>query len=219
MKIAPSILSADFANLQTDVEKVEQAQVDMLHIDVMDGHFVPNLTFGPNVVAALRPHSQLVFDCHLMIENPENYVEAFADAGADLIGVQYESTPNIHRALDMIKKKGKLAEIVINPGTPVSAISSLLAMVDQVLVMTVDPGFGGQKFMPEMLDKVAELAQIKQEKGYHYEIQVDGGVNDQTIKQCAQAGATVAVAGSFVFKGDPAVQVKKLRQAIVEEAL
>ena len=113
MKIAPSILSADFANLQTDVEKVEQAQVDMLHIDVMDGHFVPNLTFGPNVVAALRPHSQLVFDCHLMIENPENYVEAFADAGADLIGVQYESTPNIHRALDMIKKKGKLAEIVI----------------------------------------------------------------------------------------------------------
>lgn len=219
MKIAPSILSADFANLQTDVEKVEQAQVDMLHIDVMDGHFVPNLTFGPNVVAALRPHSQLVFDCHLMIENPENYVEAFADAGADLIGVQYESTPNIHRALDMIKKKGKLAEIVINPGTPVSAISSLLAMVDQVLVMTVDPGFGGQKFMPEMLDKVAELAQIKQEKGYHYEIQVDGGVNDQTIKQCAQAGATVAVAGSFVFKGDPAVQVEKLRQAAVEEAL
>ena len=219
MKIAPSILSADFANLQTDVEKVEQAQVDMLHIDVMDGHFVPNLTFGPNVVAALRPHSQLVFDCHLMIENPENYVEAFADAGADLIGVQYESTPNIHRALDMIKKKGKLAEIVINPGTPVSAISSLLAMVDQVLVMTVDPGFGGQKFMPEMLDKVAELAQIKQEKGYHYEIQVDGGVNDQTIKQCAQAGATVAVAGSFVFKCDPAVQVEKLRQATVEEAL
>ena len=144
MKIAPSILSADFANLAHDVAIVEQAGVEYLHIDIMDGHFVENLTFGANVVKALRKHSKLVFDCHLMIETPEKYIAELAMAGADLIGVHIEATPHIHRVLSQIKEAGVKAEVVINPGTPLTAIMEILPLVDQVLVMTVDPGFGGQ---------------------------------------------------------------------------
>ena len=149
MKIAPSILSADFANLQRDIELVEENQVDVLHVDIMDGHFVPNITFGPNVVAAIRPFTKLPLDCHLMIEQPERYVEAFANAGADLINVHVEATPHIHRVLQLIKSFGVKAAVTINPGTPVSAIEPVLSLVDMVLVMTVNPGFGGQKFLPE----------------------------------------------------------------------
>ena len=211
MKIAPSILSADFAELKTEVKRVENAPY--LHIDIMDGQFVDNLTFGPNVVKALRPHSSQVFDCHLMVINPEKYIKAFAQAGADIIGVHIEATAHIHRVLSQIKQAGVKAEVVINPGTPVAAIKEVLPLVDQVLVMTVDPGFGGQAFLTETVSKVKELAQLRLQAGIQFEIEVDGGVNADTIKTVTAAGADVAVAGSFVFgSDDPAKQVALLKE-------
>lgn len=211
MKIAPSILSADFAELKTEVKRV--ANAPYLHIDIMDGQFVDNLTFGPNVVKALRPHSNQVFDCHLMVINPEKYIKAFAQAGADIIGVHIEATAHIHRVLSQIKQAGVKAEVVINPGTPVAAIKEVLPLVDQVLVMTVDPGFGGQAFLSETVSKVKELAQLRLQAGLQFEIEVDGGVNADTIKTVTAAGADVAVAGSFVFgSDDPAKQVALLKE-------
>ncbi|GET08348.1 ribulose-phosphate 3-epimerase [Ligilactobacillus agilis] len=211
MKIAPSILSADFAELKTEVKRV--ANAPYLHIDIMDGQFVDNLTFGPNVVKALRPHSSQVFDCHLMVINPEKYIKAFAQAGADIIGVHIEATAHIHRVLSQIKQAGVKAEVVINPGTPVAAIKEVLPLVDQVLVMTVDPGFGGQAFLTETVSKVKELAQLRLQAGLQFEIEVDGGVNADTIKTVTAAGADVAVAGSFVFgSDDPAKQVALLKE-------
>lgn len=213
MKIAPSILSADFANLAHDVAVVEQAGVEYLHIDIMDGHFVENLTFGANVVKALRDHSKLVFDCHLMVETPEKYIPELVAAGADLIGVHIEATPHIHRVLSQIKAAGVKAEVVINPGTPLTAIMEVLPLVDQVLVMTVDPGFGGQAFIESTVSKVARLARLKQEAGLDFEIEVDGGINSETISQVAKAGATVAVAGSYIFNAsDPVERIKLLKQ-------
>lgn len=215
MKIAPSILSADFANLQRDIELVEENQVDVLHVDIMDGHFVPNITFGPNVVAAIRPFTKLPLDCHLMIEQPERYVEAFANAGADLINVHVEATPHIHRVLQLIKSFGVKAAVTINPGTPVSAIEPVLSLVDMVLVMTVNPGFGGQKFLPECLEKVTALADIRRSKGYTYEIEVDGGVTDQTIGACRDAGADVFVAGSYIYDAEnPAERIQALKDVL-----
>lgn len=215
MKIAPSILSADFANLQRDIELVEENQVDVLHVDIMDGHFVPNITFGPNVVAAIRPFTKLPLDCHLMIEQPERYVEAFANAGADLINVHVEATPHIHRVLQLIKSFGVKAAVTINPGTPVSAIEPVLSLVDMVLVMTVNPGFGGQKFIPECLEKVTALAEIRRSKGYTYEIEVDGGVTDQTIGACRDAGADVFVAGSYIYDAEnPAERIQALKDVL-----
>ena len=215
MKIAPSILSADFANLQRDIELVEENQVDVLHVDIMDGHFVPNITFGPNVVAAIRPFTKLPLDCHLMIEQPERYVEAFANAGADLINVHVEATPHIHRVLQLIKSFGVKAAVTINPGTPVSAIEPVVALVDMVLVMTVNPGFGGQKFLPECLEKVTALAEIRRSKGYTYEIEVDGGVTDQTIGACRDAGADVFVAGSYIYDAEnPAERIQALKDVL-----
>lgn len=215
MKIAPSILSADFANLQRDIELVEENQVDVLHVDIMDGHFVPNITFGPNVVAAIRPFTKLPLDCHLMIEQPERYVEAFANAGADLINVHVEATPHIHRVLQLIKSFGVKAAVTINPGTPVSAIEPILSLVDMVLVMTVNPGFGGQKFLPECLEKVTALAEIRRNKGYTYEIEVDGGVTDQTIGACRDAGADVFVAGSYIYDAEnPAERIQALKDVL-----
>ena len=215
MKIAPSILSADFANLQRDIELVEENQVDVLHVDIMDGHFVPNITFGPNVVAAIRPFTKLPLDCHLMIEQPERYVEAFANAGADLINVHVEATPHIHRVLQLIKSFGVKAAVTINPGTPVSAIEPVLSLVDMVLVMTVNPGFGGQKFLPECLEKVTALAEIRRNKGYTYEIEVDGGMTDQTIGACRDAGADVFVAGSYIYDAEnPAERIQALKDVL-----
>lgn len=211
MKIAPSILSADFAELKTEVKRV--ANAPYLHIDIMDGQFVDNLTFGPNVVKALRPHSSQVFDCHLMVINPEKYIKAFAQAGADIIGVHIEATAHIHRVLSQIKQAGVKTEVVINPGTPVAAIKEVLPLVDQVLVMTVDPGFGGQAFLSETVSKVKELAQLRLQAGLQFEIEVDGGVNADTIKTVTAAGADVAVAGFFVFgSDDPAKQVALLKE-------
>lgn len=215
MKIAPSILSADFANLQRDIELVENNQVDVLHVDIMDGHFVPNITFGPNVVAAIRPFTKLPLDCHLMIEQPERYVEAFAKAGADIINVHVEATPHIHRVLQLIKSFGVKGAVTINPGTPVSAIEPVLHLVEMVLVMTVNPGFGGQSFLPECLAKVAALDELRRTKGYTYEIEVDGGVTDQTIGACRDAGADVFVAGSYIYDAEnPAERIQALKDVL-----
>lgn len=215
MKIAPSILSADFANLQRDIEFVEKHGADYIHVDVMDGQFVPNITFGPAAVQAIRPITKLPLDVHLMIVNPERFIHEFAKAGADIIGVHIEATPHIHRAIQMIKSENVKAEVVINPGTPVEAIKYVLPLVDQILVMTVNPGFGGQSFLSEMADKIRELAKLKEQYGYHYDIEVDGGIDDQTIRVCAEAGANVFVAGSYIYGAQhPEERINALKEAI-----
>lgn len=214
-KIAPSILAADYANFASELKRIEETSAEYVHIDIMDGQFVPNITFGADVVASMRKHSKLVFDCHLMVFNPERFVDAFAQAGADIMTIHAESTLHIHGALQKIKKAGMKAGVVINPGTPVSAIEPVLSLVDQVLIMTVNPGFGGQAFIPEMLEKVQKVAKIRDEKGYDFDIEVDGGVDNKTIKACYQAGANVFVAGSYLFKAsDLTAQVETLRVAL-----
>ncbi|ANK62120.1 ribulose-phosphate 3-epimerase [Loigolactobacillus backii] len=215
MVIAPSILSANFANLEKDIHVVEAGKVSYLHVDVMDGHFVPNITFGPSVVAAIRKVTKLTLDCHLMIENPENLIPEFAKAGGDILTIHVESTRHIFRALQLIHDNGAKAGIVLNPGTSLEAIKPVLSLVDQVLVMTVNPGFGGQKFIPEMVKKVADLKQIRDAGGYQFDIEVDGGINDKTIKLCSDAGANVFVAGSYVYGvDDPVKQIKTLENAV-----
>lgn len=214
-KIAPSILAADYANFASELKRIEETSAEYVHIDIMDGQFVPNITFGADVVASMRKHSKLVFDCHLMVVNPERFVDAFAQAGADIMTIHAESTLHIHGALQKIKKAGMKAGVVINPGTPVSAIEPVLSLVDQVLIMTVNPGFGGQAFIPKMLEKVQKVAKIRDEKGYDFDIEVDGGVDNKTIKACYQAGANVFVAGSYLFKAsDLTARVETLRVAL-----
>ncbi|MGM0330732.1 MULTISPECIES: ribulose-phosphate 3-epimerase [Enterococcus] len=215
MKIAPSILSADFANLQADIERVEKGGADYIHVDVMDGQFVPNITFGSNVVQAIRPVTKLPLDVHLMIINPENYITDFAKAGSDIITVHVESTPHIHRAIQMIKDLDVKAGVVINPGTPIEMIKHVLPLVDQVLVMTVNPGFGGQSFITETVDKIAELAELRKVNDWTYQIEVDGGIVPETAKICREAGADVFVAGSYVYSAeDPAAQIDQLKKAL-----
>lgn len=214
-KIAPSILAADYANFASELKRIEETSAEYVHIDIMDGQFVPNISFGADVVASMRKHSKLFFDCHLMVVNPERYVDAFAQAGADIMTIHAEATLHIHGTLQKIKAAGMKAGVVINPGTPISAIESVLSLVDQVLIMTVNPGFGGQAFIPEMLDKVAQIARIRDEKGYDFDIEVDGGVDNKTIKACYEAGANIFVAGSYLFKAsDLVAQVETLRVAL-----
>ncbi|HEL1064929.1 TPA: ribulose-phosphate 3-epimerase [Streptococcus equi subsp. zooepidemicus] len=215
LKIAPSILAADYACFAAELARIEKTNAEYVHIDIMDGQFVPNISFGADVVASMRKHSKLVFDCHLMVVNPERYVEAFAQAGADIMTIHVESTLHSHDALQKIRAAGMRAGVVINPGTPVSAVEPLLSLVDQVLIMTVNPGFGGQAFIPECLEKVAAIAKMRDERGLSFDIEVDGGVDDKTIRACYQAGANVFVAGSYLFKAaDLAAQVQTLRAAL-----
>ena len=212
MYIAPSMLSADFNNLAQSIRMVEEAGADYLHIDIMDGDFVPNISFGPMLYQGLRGQSKLVFDVHMMVTNPERYVDQVVKAGADVVTVHVEATPHIHRALQLIKSAGAKAGVVINPGTSVSAIEAVLGQVDQVLVMTVNPGFGGQAFIPATLDKVRQLADLRQKQGYSYLIEVDGGVNDKTAADCLAAGADILVAGSYVFgHSNPAQAIQTLK--------
>ena len=212
MYIAPSMLSADFNNLAQSIRMVEEAGADYLHIDIMDGDFVPNISFGPMLYQGLRGQSKLVFDVHMMVTNPERYVDQVVKAGADVVTGHVEATPHIHRALQLIKAAGAKAGVVINPGTSVSAIEAVLGQVDQVLVMTVNPGFGGQAFIPATLDKVRQLADLRQKQGYSYLIEVDGGVNDKTAADCLAAGADILVAGSYVFgHSDPAQAIQTLK--------
>jgi ribulose-phosphate 3-epimerase len=215
MKLAPSILSADFANLERDIRLVESLGADYIHVDVMDGQFVPNITLGPNVVSAIRPITKLPLDVHLMIVQPENYIEAFAQAGADIITVHQEATPHIHRALQTIKNAGVKAGVVINPGTPLSMIEHVLDLADQVLIMTVNPGFGGQSFIDSALDKIAQLKEWKATKGYTYDIEVDGGIVPETAQRCKEAGANVFVAGSYIYNSEsPEDRMAALREVL-----
>lgn len=199
MKIAPSILSADFSKLGEDIREVEAGGADYIHVDVMDGHFVPNITLGPPIVKAIRPITGLPLDVHLMISEPAKYVDAFVDAGADYITVHVEADPHIHRTIQMIKNRGVKAGVVLNPGTPAELIKPVLADLDMVLLMTVNPGFGGQAFIPSVVTKIKEIRELADELNPSLEIEVDGGINPETIAVCAEAGADVFVAGSAIY--------------------
>lgn len=199
IKIAPSILSANFARLGDEVKEVEEAGADVIHVDVMDGHFVPNITMGPIVVEALRPITTLPLDVHLMIENPDQYIEAFAKAGADWISVHVEACPHLHRTIQLIRSFGVRPGVVLNPHTPIEMVQHVLGDVDFVLLMTVNPGFGGQKFIDCVVPKIEALSRLIQEKGYNVEIEVDGGITEETVVPCAKAGATIFVAGSAIY--------------------
>jgi ribulose-phosphate 3-epimerase len=203
IRIAPSILSADFAKLGEEIRAIDAAGADYIHIDVMDGHFVPNVTIGPGVTKALRPHSDKVFDVHLMIAPVDPFIEDFAEAGADIITVHVEATPHVHRTIQLIKSLGKKAGISLNPSTPVGAVDYLLGDVDLVLVMSVNPGFGGQAFIESQLDKVAELRRRIDESGRAVDLEIDGGINFETAPRAIAAGADVLVAGTATFTGGP----------------
>jgi ribulose-phosphate 3-epimerase len=217
LRIAPSILSADFARLGEEVETVAAAGADWIHVDVMDGHFVPNLTIGPGVVKAIRGRTSLPFDVHLMISPIDAYVPAFAAAGADVITVHPEAGPHLHRTLQLIRSLGKRAGAALNPATPVSAIAHVLGDLDLVLVMSVNPGFGGQSFIESQLAKIAELRRMIDESGRQIDLEVDGGVNVETAPRIVAAGADVLVAGTATFEGGPqryAQNIARLRPAV-----
>jgi ribulose-phosphate 3-epimerase len=214
VQIAPSILSADFGRLAAEVKAVEDAGADVIHVDVMDGHFVPNITLGPLIVKAIKPVTTLPLDCHLMISDPDSYIEAFADAGADWITVHVEACVHLHRTIQAIKALGVKAGAVLNPATPLSTLDYVLEDLDLVLLMSVNPGFGGQGFIPSALRKIRELKAMIQDRGLDIPIEVDGGVNLKTIRDVAAAGAEICVAGSAVYKTDDyAATIRALKKA------
>jgi ribulose-phosphate 3-epimerase len=211
IELAPSILSANFARLAEDVQAVVEGGATLLHVDVMDGHFVPNITIGPPVVASLRKATALPLDVHLMIENPDQYISAFVDAGADWISVHQEACVHLHRTLDHIRNQGVNAGVVINPATPVQLLEDVLDMVDHVLVMSVNPGFGGQKFIPNSLAKARKLAMMRSARNARFRIEMDGGIAEETIAEAVLAGVEVLVSGSAVFgHGNPRENSQRL---------
>ena len=202
IQISPSILSADFSQLGNEIKRLEEGGADMIHVDVMDGHFVPNLTIGPPVIKALRKHSSLKFDVHLMISPVQKYIEAYADAGADIITIHPEATQNLRDSIKTIKELKKKVGISLNPESKIELITEFLDQIDLVLIMSVNPGFGGQKFMPEVLDKIKQLKKIQQEKNLSFDIEIDGGINFENCKIAIEAGANILVSGTTVFKSN-----------------
>ena len=220
VQIAPSILSADFARLAEALATIERGGGDIVHVDVMDGHFVPNLTLGPPVVRSLRKATSLPLDCHLMIEQPQRYVDAFLEAGANMISVHLEADPHLNRTLDQIRSGGARAGIAINPATPVESLSAALDDCDYVLVMTVNPGFGGQKFIPGVVHKIVRLREMILERGGRVAIEVDGGIDPGTAGEVVRAGASILVAGSAVFgRPDPAGAIEEIRRAALSRSV
>ncbi|MCA1053467.1 ribulose-phosphate 3-epimerase [Rossellomorea aquimaris] len=217
MKIAPSILSADFAELGKEIKDVEAGGADYIHVDVMDGHFVPNITIGPMVVKAIRPITELPLDVHLMIENPDRYISEFAEAGADYITVHVEAVPHLHRTIQLIKSHGVKAGVVLNPATPAEFIKPILEELDMVLLMTVNPGFGGQSFISSVVPKIKQIRDWANETNPSLEIEVDGGINPETASICAEAGADVFVAGSAIYnQEDRHAAIASLKKAITK---
>jgi ribulose-phosphate 3-epimerase len=220
IELAPSILAADFARLGEQVCAAAEGGAGVIHVDVMDGHFVPNLTLGPPLVKSLRKVTDLPLDCHLMIENADDFIPPFADAGADWISVHQEACRHLNRTLHLIKSHNCLAGVVINPATPVSTLEEVLDIVDYVLVMSVNPGFGAQKFIPSTLHKMRRLAEIRSQRGLTYRIEVDGGIGHDTVADVVRAGAEILVAGNAVFgNGDPSKNTQSLLKAATEAAL
>jgi ribulose-phosphate 3-epimerase len=202
IQISPSILSADFSQLGSEIKRLEEGGADMIHVDVMDGHFVPNLTIGPPVIKALRKQCSLKFDVHLMISPVHKYIDAYADAGADIITIHPEATNNLENSIKKIKEKNKKVGVSLNPETKIDLIIDLLDQIDLVLIMSVNPGFGGQKFMPEVLDKIKELKKIREQKKLDFDIEIDGGINFDNYKSAIDAGANILVSGTTVFKSN-----------------
>jgi ribulose-phosphate 3-epimerase len=220
IELAPSILSADFARLAEEVRAASEGGGSVIHVDIMDGHFVPNLTIGPPVVRSLRKATKLPLDCHLMIENPDQFIPDFAEAGADWISVHQEACRHLNRTLHLIKSHDCLAGVVINPATPVDTLVEVLDIIDYVLVMSVNPGFGGQKFIPSTLHKLQRLAEIRSQQGLNFRIEVDGGISLDTVADVVRAGAEILVAGNAVFGGgDPRKNAQALLKAATEAAL